>query len=227
MILYIDTSSAISVLALKKDKKIYQRKIHQKTNISGVIIESVKEMLIEANLKKKEIKIISYNQGPGNFTSLRVALTYIKAIGFYLNTPIVSLNSFQILALSVPDNEREKPLIVAIDAKMNEIYWARYEKYAYVFLADNIYNLTSIDNFYEILESEENKEIILIKNYNFVTNQKKNKFISNEIIADIDNIDLTKIFDVIEFQIKNNYIENVHKSSLLYLRDNIADVKHE
>ena len=63
-----------------------------------------------------------------------MALAYIKAMAFYINIPIITLNSFQILALSANKNYNEYPLIVAIDARMNEVYYVKYTSYSDIFV---------------------------------------------------------------------------------------------
>ena len=97
MIFFIDTAFDITKLAIKKENFFYEEIIDANTNISQVLIDRTKIILDKSKSKKKDIKLIIFNQGPGNFTSLRVALAYIKAIAFYINIPIITLNSFQIL----------------------------------------------------------------------------------------------------------------------------------
>ena len=114
MILFIDTAFDKTTLALKVSGKIYKEIISEKINISQVIIKRTSGLIKKAKLKKENIDVISFNQGPGNFTSLRISLAYIKAIAFYLKIPVVSLNSFQILAMSRPHINKQHPIIVAI-----------------------------------------------------------------------------------------------------------------
>ena len=84
MILYIDTAFNKTRIAVKKDSKIYSSEINQNTDISKNLINDTKKILKESNSKKKDIKLIGYNKGPGNFTSLRISLAYIKALSYYL-----------------------------------------------------------------------------------------------------------------------------------------------
>ena len=163
MILFIDTAFDKTTLALKEDGKIYHEIISEKINISRVIIEQTSDLLKKAELKKENIKIIGFNQGPGNFTSLRISLAYIKAIAFHLKVPIVSFNSFQILAMSTPGINKKYPIIVAVDARMNEVYWVKYKNFHDIFFKSDIYNLTSEDFLRKELENFNNKEINLIK----------------------------------------------------------------
>ena len=117
MILFIDTAFDKTTLALKEDGKIYHEIISEKINISRVIIERTSDLLKKAELKKENIKIIGFNQGPGNFTSLRISLAYIKAIAFHLKVPIVSFNSFQTCQYS-PDRTLQNTVFLQESAQL-------------------------------------------------------------------------------------------------------------
>ena len=223
MILFIDTAFDKTTLALKEDGKIYHEIISEKINISRVIIERTSDLLKKAELKKENIKIIGFNQGPGNFTSLRISLAYIKAIAFHLKVPIVSFNSFQILAMSTPSINKKYPIIVAVDARMNEVYCVKYKNFHDIFSKSDIYNLTSEDFLHKELENFNNKEINLIKNSNNIL-QKYNRpdgFIKEITIENYD-IDLRGIFTSIEKKIECNDVKNIHDINLLYIRNDIA-----
>ena len=130
MILYIDTAFDETILAVKKDEKIFVEKISKNINISQTLIEKTRYIFDKIGKEKQDIEVIGFNNGPGNFTSLRVALAYIKAISYYLKIPVVPLNSFQVLALSIVKPDHNSNTIIAVDARMNEIYWARYKNYS-------------------------------------------------------------------------------------------------
>ena len=127
MILFIDTAFENTILAIKKNDKIFEKSIDDNIYISQVLINETKKLLKKANLDKKDITAIGINNGPGNFTSLRVSIAYTKAISYYLNVPIIPINSFQAAALSQDETKSDSKIIVAIDARMNEVYWKYIE----------------------------------------------------------------------------------------------------
>jgi tRNA threonylcarbamoyladenosine biosynthesis protein TsaB len=222
MILFIDTAFDITTLVIKKDEKFYKEKIDANISISQVLIERTKIILEKANSKKTDIRLIVFNQGPGNFTSLRVALAYVKAMAFHLNISIITLNSFQIMALSAIKIQSEHPFIVAIDARMHEIYWAEYNNYLDIFTENKGYSLLSVEKCCEKLKYLKEKKITLIKdNSKTIIGSKNYNTLLNEILITPHNIDINNIFEAIE---KNIYFEeeNVNKVSLLYIRDNVA-----
>jgi len=222
MIFFIDTAFDITKLAIKKENSFYEETIDANTNISQVLIDRTKIILDKSRSKKKDIKLIIFNQGPGNFTSLRVALAYIKAMAFYINVPIITLNSFQILALSANKNYNEYPLIVAIDARMNEVYYVKYTSYSDIFVKGKSYSLFSYEKFYGILKNTKKEKISIIKNSDsFLSHTNNyNDSIVEKIISP-HNIDIPNILKAVEKNFLHSE-ENIDKVRLLYIRNNVA-----
>jgi len=222
MIFFIDTAFDITKLAIKKENSFYEETIDANTNISQVLIDRTKIILDKSRSKKKDIKLIIFNQGPGNFTSLRVALAYIKAMAFYINIPIITLNSFQILALSANKNYNEYPLIVAIDARMNEVYYVEYTSYSDIFVKGKSYSLFSYEKFYGILKNTKKEKISIIKNSDsFLSHTNNyNDSIVEKIISP-HNINIPNILKAVEKNFLHSE-ENIDKVCLLYIRNNVA-----
>ena len=222
MIFFIDTAFDITKLAIKKENFFYEEIIDANTNISQVLIDRTKIILDKSKSKKKDIKLIIFNQGPGNFTSLRVALAYIKAMAFYINIPIITLNSFQILALSANKNYNEYPLIVAIDARMNEVYYVEYTSYSDIFVKGKSYSVFSYEKFYGILKNTKKEKISIIKNSDsFLSHTNNyNDSIVEKIISP-HNINIPNILKAVEKNFLHSE-ENIDKVCLLYIRNNVA-----
>ena len=225
MILFLDTAFNETKIVLKKDKKIYKSIISEKKNISKEIIKSLNTILVNSQSSKKDISIVYFNNGPGNFTSLRVALSCVKALAFYLNVPIIKLNSFQILALSKKDFKESYPIIVAIDAKMNEIYWQFYNDKNELFLENQNYHLSSINDFFLELKKYNFKKHYIIKNdINFLPNYKKILPNVIEAIIETKKIDFNHLISEVENH-QDMLKCKIEDINLLYIRDNIAEKK--
>tara|TARA_B100001093_G_scaffold263923_1_gene252350 strand:+ start:1276 stop:1947 length:672 start_codon:yes stop_codon:yes gene_type:complete len=219
MILFIDTAFDKTTLAIQKDKKIFEEKISKNTNISQLLIEETKHIFKKIGAKKEEIEAIGFNNGPGNFTSLRVALAFVKAISYHLKIPVIPINSFQILLLSSPEVSDERQILLAIDAKMNEVYWVYCNNYSDLFLKRSNFNLTSEYEIYENIKNSGEKNLKLIKNSNNILNDiEKNNIFFNKIIENKNKKNLENIFSYI----KKCPRENINKLNLLYVRNNVA-----
>ena len=219
MILYIDTAFDEATLAIKKDKKIFEEKISKNTNISQVLIEKTKHIFKKIGAEKEEIEAIGFNNGPGNFTSLRVALAYVKALSYHLRIPVIPINSFQILLLSTLEISDENQILLAIDAKMNEVYWVHCNNYSDLFLNRSNFNLTSEYEIYENIKNFGKKNLKLVKNSsNILNDTEKNNLFFNKIIKHKNKKNLENIFSYIE-----KYPgDNINEVKLLYVRNNVA-----
>ncbi len=219
MILYIDTAFDETTLAIKKDKKIFEEKISKNTNISQILIEKTKHIFKKIGVEKEEIDAIGFNNGPGNFTSLRVALAYVKAISYYLSIPVIPINSFQVLLLSSHEVSDENQILIAIDAKMNEVYWVYCNHYSDLFLNRTNFNLTSEYEIYENIKNFNAKNLKLIKNNsNILNNTNKNNLFFDKIIKHKNKENLEHIFSYIE----KHQVDNTNEVNLLYVRNNVA-----
>ena len=227
MILFIDTTFDNTILAVKKNDKIFEKSIDNNINISQVLINETKRLLKKANLDKKDIIAIGVNNGPGNFTSLRVAITYIKAISYYLNVPVIPINSFQAAALSQDEEKSDSKIIVAIDARMNEVYWTVYRDHSDIYSNNPTCNLNSELEMIENIKNINLKKFILIKNNNILEKNNFNKIFPNVKIIDNYKINLKKIFHFIEKNLNKNLMKNYNSVKLLYVRDNVAKKKYE
>ena len=228
MILFIDTAFNKTILAVKKNNKIFKKEIKSDKNISQALIEETKGILEEEKLEKSDIKLLSFNNGPGNFTSLRISLAYIKSISFYLKIPVIPINSFQVLALSLKDVNSTSPIIIAIDARMNEIYWVYYQNFSEVFFQNKKYNLTSEKDLCKNIENLSLDNLVLIQNNENILKRKDN----NILFFDIKTIDscktyLKEIFLYIEEYFERGLVKNSNEINLLYIRDKVAKKKYE
>tara|TARA_S200000501_G_scaffold147361_1_gene139042 strand:- start:3269 stop:3955 length:687 start_codon:yes stop_codon:yes gene_type:complete len=228
MILFIDTAFNKTILAVKKNNEIFKKEIKSDKNISQTLIEETKEILEEAKLDKRDIKLLSFNNGPGNFTSLRISLTYIKSISFYLQVPVIPINSFQVLALALKKVNTSSPIIIAIDARMNEIYWAFYQNFSEVFFQNKKYNLTSEIDMYEKIENLSLDNLVLIQNNENILKRINNNILFSEIkIIDSCKTHLKEIFSYIDEHFERGLVKKSDKINLLYIRDKIAKKKYE
>lgn len=84
----------------------------------------IQELLTEAELTLHQIDGIAFGAGPGSFTGLRIACGVAQGLGYALNLPIVGISTLEAVAQQIG----KQKIIVAFDARMNEIYHAAYRK---------------------------------------------------------------------------------------------------
>ncbi len=70
---------------------------------------------------------IAVGIGPGSFTGLRIAASVAQGLAFGWNIPLVPVSSLQIIAQTAYEKYADPAVLVAMDARMGEVYWGEYE----------------------------------------------------------------------------------------------------
>jgi len=132
-ILAIDTSTVWCSLALSSgDETPILRHELVSAGASQLVLPWVQALLEQANLKLNELDAIAVGIGPGAFTGVRLGVAAAQGLGISCDLPIVPVTSVDAIAAQLSkthDFEQIQPrnFTIAIDARMDEIYWAKYE----------------------------------------------------------------------------------------------------
>jgi len=132
-ILAIETATeACSAALLISDEsgqsqKIYVRFQHAPRAHTQLILPMLDEVLAEAGIELSEVDAIAFGRGPGAFTGLRIASGVAQGIALSVNKPVIPVSTLATLAQSVVDKlDDAQSIMVALDARMNEVYWAEF-----------------------------------------------------------------------------------------------------
>lgn len=119
-ILAISTTSINSFVALNNEGEVSIINIVDKQ--SEKLLSTIDEILNKANISLKDIDCFAVNVGPGSFTGIRIGIATIKAFLFSQNKSCVILNSFELIAYNIKDNN----FIVIVDSGNKDFYYAHY-----------------------------------------------------------------------------------------------------
>jgi len=128
-LLAIDTATECCSTALCVNGKLYHRASVQPRLHAELILPFIDELLLEAGIKKQEIQGLIVGQGPGAFTGVRIGVGVAQGLALALNIPVVAVSNLQTLAFSAYqqlNTDKEQSIIVATDARMNEVYSAKF-----------------------------------------------------------------------------------------------------
>ncbi|NLD54010.1 MAG: tRNA (adenosine(37)-N6)-threonylcarbamoyltransferase complex dimerization subunit type 1 TsaB [Burkholderiaceae bacterium] len=84
-------------------------------------------LLSRASIRLSQVTGLAFAQGPGAFTSLRVAAGLVQGLGLALSLPVAGICSFAAMAAQAPgwrEPGAEWLQLGAIDARMGECYYA-------------------------------------------------------------------------------------------------------
>jgi len=127
-ILAIDTSTeACSAALLRSDGQAFSEFKITPRQHTRYLPQMMDAVLAAANLSKQSLTHCAFANGPGAFTGIRIAAASIQGISMGLNIPVVQISTLAVLAQTCFDRYAVDNVVVALDARMNQVYWARYK----------------------------------------------------------------------------------------------------
>tara|TARA_B100001245_G_scaffold101728_1_gene74064 strand:- start:110 stop:766 length:657 start_codon:yes stop_codon:yes gene_type:complete len=122
-ILNLETSSKnCSVSLLKEDKII--NVIEQEDDSyrhSELLTSFIDQILSKEKIKPENLSAVAIAKGPGSFTGLRIGFSVAKGICFPYKTPIIGINSLEILARSYKP-KKDEYILSLINDKNDSFY---------------------------------------------------------------------------------------------------------
>ncbi|EKE01225.1 MAG: peptidase M22 glycoprotease [uncultured bacterium] len=125
-ILAIDTSTDACSAALLCGNKIYDRFAIAPQQHTKLLLPMVHELLAEVQLTLNQLDAIAFGCGPGSFTGIRLAASVVQGLAYAANLPVVKVSTLCALAQEVYKELGNPMVLVAQDARMQEIYWGKY-----------------------------------------------------------------------------------------------------
>lgn len=125
-LLAFDTSSSACSLALLINNEVITLHRSAPMQQAQLILPMIDELLLMANIKLNQLDAIAFGCGPGSFTGVRIATSVAQGLGFSFNLPLIPISSLAALAQSAFVDLGWKDLLVAVDARIQEIYWGAY-----------------------------------------------------------------------------------------------------
>ncbi len=135
-LLAIDTSSAWCSVALSLDDQAPQLR-HEAVSAgaSQILLPWIESLLSNSKISLKDLDAIAIGVGPGAFTGVRLGVAAVQGLAISHNLPVISVSSLDAIAAQLINTNafkktNPKNFVIAIDARMEEIYWAHYETQA-------------------------------------------------------------------------------------------------
>ena len=132
-ILAIDTSTAWCSVALSlgDDLPLFR---HERVSAgaSQFLLPCVEELLAQASICLQDLNGIAIGVGPGAFTGVRLGVATVQGLAIAGHIPVMPVISLDAVAIQLMHTDPFKSahpsyFVVAIDARMDEIYWAKYQ----------------------------------------------------------------------------------------------------
>ena len=129
-VLAFDTSTDKLALALHAPGGAVARVAAGGALASATLLPQVQALLDEAGLRYADLDAIAFGRGPGAFTGLRTSCAVAQGLGLGLDRPLLPIDSLLIVAedarAQAGAGDADFEVGVAMDARMDEVYAARY-----------------------------------------------------------------------------------------------------
>jgi tRNA threonylcarbamoyladenosine biosynthesis protein TsaB len=126
-----DASTYAGSVAVFRDREVIAERMLEQTSgpVQGTRAEGMMpaaaKALEDAGLGPGDVNRVLCGEGPGSFTSLRIAASLAKGFAHSRDIPLYSVSSLLLIAASAPVNVR--PVVAAITAMRGEFYAADYQ----------------------------------------------------------------------------------------------------
>lgn len=127
-ILAVDTATEACSVALWCDGEIVSRFAVSPREHTQKILPMVEEVLAEAGMGLHQLDALAFGRGPGSFTGVRIGVGIAQGLALGADLPMIGVSSLMALAQGAFRTTGQSQVLVAIDARMSEIYCAQYQR---------------------------------------------------------------------------------------------------
>jgi len=185
------------------------------------------KVLQQAGCQLQDMDALAFGRGPGAFTGVRIATSVIQAMAFGSDIQVASVSSLAALAQGIHRLTGKTELLVANDARMNEVYLGAYQ------YQDDFMTLQGQEKVIapSLLEQEFNPILATSSNY-FAAGTGWSaypdilqRYLQNNMITQLEPELLPHAQDIAQLaiqQVMQNQLLPAEQVVPIYLRDNVA-----
>lgn len=122
----IETSTERLSLAILRGPTMHVREVDAGQRHSALALPLMRELMAEASLNADDIDVYAFGQGPGSFTGVRIACGLTQGLALGAGKRVFPVPTQMALAEVCGVGN----VVVALDARMGEIYFAAYRRNA-------------------------------------------------------------------------------------------------
>jgi tRNA threonylcarbamoyladenosine biosynthesis protein TsaB len=125
-LLTLDTATEYCSVALLTNNQTFSIAEHCKNQHAAKLLGMIDNVLTQAQLTLQDLDAIGFGCGPGSFTGVRIAVSVTQGLAYGLQKPVIPISTLQIMAQAAYQQYGVKRALVALDARMQQIYYGIY-----------------------------------------------------------------------------------------------------
>nr|WP_086940435.1 tRNA (adenosine(37)-N6)-threonylcarbamoyltransferase complex dimerization subunit type 1 TsaB [Thaumasiovibrio occultus] len=127
-LLAVDTATENCSVALRIGDQVIHRSAIAPREHTLKVLPMVDEVLAEGGLTLNQLDGLAFGRGPGSFTGVRIGIGIAQGLAFGADLPMVGVSTLAAMAQAVYRTTGSEQVLTAIDARMDELYWAQYQR---------------------------------------------------------------------------------------------------
>jgi len=227
-----EACSAALLVQQNSEIKLYKRFQLAPREHTKLILPMLDEVLDDADMKISDIEAIAFGRGPGAFTGLRIATGIAQGLALSVDKPTIPVSSLTAMALAAHNELYDSynssySILVAIDARMGEVYWAEYSANDKTLELIGEEQLSTPELMFEKAQSlsNNNKTVLIGSGWDVYFDEFKNENSNSDNLQFIsekfpDAEDIARLA-LIEFE--KGEFQAIEEAQPVYLRNNVAE----
>ena len=144
-LLAFDTSTDTLSIAVAHRGTLWQHTGPGGAQASATLLPAILRLLAEAQVELGQLDAIVFGRGPGSFTGLRTACAVAQGLAFGAGggrgVPVLPVDTLAAVAEAARLQHGCTQVVAVLDARMNEVYMARYQWQAGAWQGDGEFGL--------------------------------------------------------------------------------------
>jgi tRNA threonylcarbamoyladenosine biosynthesis protein TsaB len=125
-LLALDTSTEACSAAVYADGVTFSEFELTPRAHTQLILPMVEKVLSAAGLRLQDVDALAVGCGPGAFTGIRIGVGVAQGLAMAADKPVIPLSTLAALAQQAYMQHGATQVLVALDARMGEVYWGQY-----------------------------------------------------------------------------------------------------
>lgn len=125
-LLALDTSSNACSIALQVGDEMFEDHVVEPREHTKILVPMIEEVLLKADTNLSDLDAVVLGNGPGSFIGMRIGASVAQGLCHGAGIKIVPVSSLAAIAAEVIGEHGAHKVLVAQDARMHEVYLARF-----------------------------------------------------------------------------------------------------